>query len=39
MPEMISKSQSDRYAMMLVIAGASIVWCGVIWVAATSLLR
>jgi len=37
-PDMIPKSQSDRYAMMLVIAGASIVWCGVVWVAATALL-
>ena len=34
---MISELRSDRYAMLLVVGGASIVWCGIVWVAATSI--
>ena len=32
------RSQSERYARAFVIAGCSIVWSGIVWFAATSIL-
>ncbi len=29
-------AERPSYAMLLVVGGASIVWCGIVWVAATS---
>jgi hypothetical protein len=31
------KSAGERCAMTLVIAGISVVWSGIVWVAATSI--
>jgi hypothetical protein len=32
-----NRSEGEFYAKMLVIAGCSIVWSGIVWFAATSI--